>query len=88
MHKTFTSDDLLRYAGDQMSPDEAEEFRNEIMNSTEFADEVLLYFEEAELVPGQQQPSVGVVQRLLSYSSALRIGKTSSLGLPYEVVLN
>lgn len=90
MHKLFTFEDLVRYAYDEMSPEEAAEFRAELNECPEMKMELALINEGKNLVGRQQEPapSPGTIRNILNYSKALSINKGSATGIACEMILN
>lgn len=89
MHKLFTSEDVIRFAYNEMPADEAAEFCIELAGCPETAAE-LKSITDAQKILDETSflPQKGVINSILNYSKALKIQKESSIGSPLEVVLN
>jgi hypothetical protein len=89
MHKLFTSNDILRFAYNEMQPGEAAEFCAELSDCPEMEEELNYIRMTKSLIDDTvEQPCNGVVQSILSYSAALEIQKIPSRGLTVEMVFN
>ncbi len=89
MHKLFTSNDILRFAYNEMQPGEAAEFYAELSYCPEMEEELeYIQLTKSLLDDSVEQPCSGVIQSILSYSAALEIQKIPSRGLTVEMVFN
>jgi hypothetical protein len=89
MHKLFTSEDVIRFAYNEMPADEAAEFCIELAGCPETAAELKDITDARNVLDGSSfKPRAGVINSILNYSKALIIQKESSIGSPLEVVLN
>jgi len=89
MHKLFTSEDVIRFAYDEMPEEEVVEFRQELLECPEMAAELRIINEAKRLIDNTSEtPSNGVVRRILNYSKALKFYPSKSAPKPIEIVLN
>ncbi len=89
MHKTFTHEDVIRFAYQEMNAAEEAAFTAELAECDETVAELSSIRNTVEwLDESAGQPKHSTIQTLLNYSKSLRIKKTSIDGLAVEVVLN
>jgi hypothetical protein len=89
MHKLFTSEDVIRFAYDEMPEDEVVEFRQELIECPEMAAELRIVNEAKNLIDTTfETPSNAVLQRVLNYSKSLKFYTSAASPKPIEVVLN
>jgi anti-sigma factor RsiW len=89
MHKLFTTDDIIRFAYNEMQPEEAAEFSADLYECPEMAEELELINRTREVLDGSVEvPQAGVIQSILSYSAALQIREIPSRNITLEVVFN
>ncbi len=89
MHKLFTSKDIIRFAYNEMQPEEAADFSAELVDCPEMSEELeMIQFTQSLLDDSVEQPQAGVIQSILSYSAALQITKIPSRNMSLEVVFN
>jgi hypothetical protein len=89
MHKTFTPQDVIRFAYQEMNAAEEAAFTAELAECDETVAELSSIRNTVEwLDETAGQPKHSTIQTLLNYSKSLRIKKTSIDGLAVEVVLN
>lgn len=89
MHKIFTSEDLIRYAYQEMSSEESLELNAELQYCEELREELA----DIEKIQQHLNDSVELVNpkrvnSILAYSASLRIIKSSSTGSTFGVILN
>jgi hypothetical protein len=89
MHKLFTTNDLIRFAYNEMPYDEAIELAFELKECEELSDELGQISETCSLLnqTALAVPS-GRVKALLNYSKSLNVCKLPHTNFPIEVVLN
>lgn len=89
MHKTFTPEDVIRFAYQEMNTAEEAAFTAELADCDETVAELSTLRSTIEwLDEAAGQPKHSTIQTLLNYSKSLRIENTSIDGLSVEVVLN
>jgi hypothetical protein len=89
MHKLFTSEDVIRFAYDEMPEDEVVEFRQELIECPEMAAELRMINEAKGLLSQTlETPSSAVLQRVFNYSKSLKFYESAYASKPVEVVLN
>lgn len=89
MHKTFTPEDVIRFAYQEMNPAEEAAFTAELAECEETANELSKIRNTIEILDQSAgHPRHSTIQTLLNYSKSLRIENTSIDGLSVEVVLN
>ncbi|MFM2285635.1 MAG: hypothetical protein RLZZ543_1132 [Bacteroidota bacterium] len=89
MHKLFTSNDILRFAYNEMQANEAAEFCAELSDCPEMAEELeIIHRTKSLLDETVEVPQAGVIQSILSYSAALQIREIPSRGITLEAVFN
>jgi len=89
MHKLFTSEDVIRFAYDEMPPDEAREFLLEMQECPEMAIEFDQINDAKNLFDKQQlNPTEKSVQNILNFSKSLYFFKSEVCPKPIEVLLN
>jgi hypothetical protein len=89
MQKTFTPEDVIRFAYGEMEISEAMAFRSEIEDCRETAKELRSINEVRDLLDvSSGHPRKATIQAILNYSRALQIEPTSIEGLSAEMVMN
>lgn len=89
MHKIFTSEDLIRFAYNEMNAEESIEFEAELLECGHLQYELQEILEmKAIMDRTAEAASASVVSSLLNYSASLHIVKSSSTGGSFGVVLN
>ncbi len=89
MQKTFTPEDVIRFAYGEMETPEAMAFRTEIEDCHETAQELRSINEVRDLLDvSSGHPRQATIQAILNYSRALQIEPTSIHGLTAEMVMN
>lgn len=89
MHKIFTSEDLIRFAYNEMNAEESIEFEAELLECGHLQYELQEILEMKAIMDRTAEAApVSVVSSLLNYSASLHIVKSSSTGGSFGVVLN
>jgi anti-sigma factor RsiW len=89
MHKIFTSEDLIRYAYQEMSSEESLELNAELQYCEELREELTdIEKIQQHLNDSVEQVNPKRVNSILAYSASLRIIKSSSTGSTFGVILN
>jgi hypothetical protein len=89
MQKIFTSDDLIRYAYNEMTDVETAEFQAELIECEYLQQELLQIIETKNMLDESVKSAPSeVITSLLNYSSSLRMINSASTGGAFGVVLN
>jgi hypothetical protein len=89
MQKTFTPEDVIRFAYQEMDAFEAESFTREMADCEETAQQLNRVNEMRDLLDvSAGQPHRNTIQTLLRYSRSLRIEKTADGAMDLEMMLN
>ncbi len=89
MHKIFTSEDLVRFAYNEMTASESLEFEAELLECEHLQQELQEILEMKSILDKSAESAPrSVVNSLLNYSASLQIVRSSSTGGSFGVVLN
>jgi 4-diphosphocytidyl-2C-methyl-D-erythritol kinase len=89
MDKIFTSDDLIRYAYNEMTEAESAEFHSELIECEHLQQELLQIIEtKNRMEESVMSAPPEVIKSLLNYSSSLQIVNSVSTGGSFGIVLN
>lgn len=89
MQKLFTSEDLIRYAYNEMTETETEEFHAELIECEHLQQELMQIIETKNMLDESVKSAPAeLITSLLNYSSSLRMINSASTGGSFGVVLN